>query len=235
MCNCLFKNTMKSVSVLFAFLALLVAANAKTLLGGEEAYSPNAKDEEVVFAMQSINDKYANDASRTLVKIIHATSQVVEGSIFRYTIEVTGGADGNEVCEVSVWSQPWLTDASLRYQIVDDITCRPLYSGVTQALDAIEKFLNRRWFNTYYMRIKNSPAILQVRSYGEERFKISKIEMSYTSCIKSTAFALTDISELIKDCPVEADADVEVTCSATVVKSGGPYTVESHQCEPNFA
>ncbi|KAK3732994.1 hypothetical protein RRG08_002600 [Elysia crispata] len=230
---------MKSVALLSASLALLVTVNAQGLIGGQNIFTAKVTDPEVIFALDGINDFFASQDdtnNRTFVKIVQATSQVVRGVIYRYKIEVSGGPNGNEICDVAVWSQPWLDDPSLKEQIVGGITCQAKQLlGVApneeqEALYAFEKFLNRRLFNIYYVRVKNQPDLEEESSNGEERFNFSNIEMAYTNCMKSTASALADAAALNRECPVDDDTEVQFTCSATVVKKGDSYTVKSHQC-----
>ncbi|XP_035826539.1 multicystatin [Aplysia californica] len=66
---------------------------------------------EILFAVTSINGFYAKQGDndqRTLVKVVKAQSQVVAGVLYDYTLDVKSNG-GEELCEVSVWSRPWLT------------------------------------------------------------------------------------------------------------------------------
>jgi len=80
----------------------------------------------VVFAVNAINTEFQKQGDndvRTAVKVIKATSQVVQGAMYRYTLEISGGAQ-EELCTVSVWSRPWLSESESMI-IKGKPECRP--------------------------------------------------------------------------------------------------------------
>ncbi|KAK3732996.1 hypothetical protein RRG08_002602 [Elysia crispata] len=117
---------MKSILALSASLALLFTVNASRMLEEPTEFSPNRSDPEVIFAMKCLKNFFTSQddtANRTLVKVVHATKQTVQGTLYRYQFEISGGANGNEICDISVWNRPWLPDPSLRLELAEQITC----------------------------------------------------------------------------------------------------------------
>ncbi|CAL1539408.1 unnamed protein product [Lymnaea stagnalis] len=110
--------------VLLACVPLMLAVG---IPGGQVDYQTTLTDPNVIFAVNAINEYYSKQGDnqlRTAVKLIHATSQVVSGAMFRYTIEVQVG-DKTEVCTVAVWSRPWLTGNEAT-QLHETPSCGPL-------------------------------------------------------------------------------------------------------------
>merc|ERR1711962_1805526 len=92
--------------------------------GGEMAIEASLEDPKVIFAVNGINEHFqqnGDNSLRTAVRILSATSQVVQGSIQRYEIEINGGTQP-EVCNVAVWSRPWLNSPDKL--ILQDINCK---------------------------------------------------------------------------------------------------------------
>jgi len=95
-------------------------------MGGVRPYNTNLQDPSVLFAMESINNFYAqkgDNSVRTVVSIVSATRQVVAGTLYRYKLEVTGG-EQNELCTLAVWSRPWL-GANKQNVIQGEPQCEP--------------------------------------------------------------------------------------------------------------
>jgi len=96
------------------------------MTGGQMPIDHDLQNPNVVFAVNAINSEFQKQGDndvRTAVKVIKATSQVVQGAMYRYTIEISGGAQ-EELCTVSVWSRPWLS-ASESMIIKGKPECKP--------------------------------------------------------------------------------------------------------------
>ncbi|KAK0050380.1 cystatin-like protein precursor [Biomphalaria pfeifferi] len=92
-------------------LLAVVPFISSQLVGGQVPYTTTLNDPNVLFAVKAINSFYQQQGDnnlRTGVKVVRATSQVVAGALYRFTIQVSGGST-NEDCTVVVWSRPWLS------------------------------------------------------------------------------------------------------------------------------
>merc|ERR1711874_193739 len=129
------------------FAALLLATALPmlcqgALVGGKTEIKINETDPNVMFAVTAINGFYAkqgDNENRDLVKVVKATSQVVAGTLYTLLLDVKSSG-GEELCEVTVWSRPWLSGDEAM-QVSDGPSCKPadkqqqVLAGGMQAAD----------------------------------------------------------------------------------------------------
>ncbi|KAH9512423.1 hypothetical protein Btru_039523 [Bulinus truncatus] len=110
-------------AVLLLVTLLSYTSCNNNMRGGIKPYATTLDDPYVVYAVGAINKYYktkGDNRTRTAVKVIDSSQQVVSGKIYRFTIQVTNG-QWDENCKVEVLSQPWITYGA--FQIHGDILC----------------------------------------------------------------------------------------------------------------
>nr|CAD7440070.1 unnamed protein product [Timema bartmani] len=99
---------------------LPITRQRRSLLGGKTPIDVNDPKVKTVaaFALTKLDltDSFPN--SQPHVKIVAASKQVVQGSLYHLTLELVEGGSSNEnvathVCNVSVWDRPWLNKTEL--------------------------------------------------------------------------------------------------------------------------
>jgi len=220
------------MKIILVTLALVAASHAavlgrQPLVGGVSSTTLNESSPSVIFAIKSINNYYGlqgDNSPRTLVKVVKAETQVVAGSLDHMVLEVISGKT-HEMCELKVWSRPWLTDGSAN-QVTEGPACKPFLDsnaatpmiGAPIAIDldrtdvqnaiafGMKAFNSQS--NDLYMRKATSVTKVTSQVVSGMSYHFSGVEMSATTCTKSS-------NTLLKDCQVAADADV-FTCSFTI-------------------
>ncbi|XP_037929611.1 sarcocystatin-A-like [Teleopsis dalmanni] len=100
--------------IVFAFFALFVAItyakpNDLHVIGGpKNLQGDDLKDAENTL-QNSLNKLAAGDGPNYKIEeIISASRQVVSGSLYKIKAKLVGNDSSTKVCDVKIWSQPWL-------------------------------------------------------------------------------------------------------------------------------
>ncbi|XP_059172570.1 uncharacterized protein LOC131953418 [Physella acuta] len=205
-------------------IALLVPMTLAQLGGFEPMHFLDGSDPNVQFAVKAINDFYAkqgDNAVRTFVSVLQSQSQIVAGTHYQFTLKVAT-ATQTEICQVDVWSRPWLS-GSEGLQTTKDPVCTPqakrqvLVGGpmvidsnrddVQKALDFAVTTMNAQ---ENYLYLRKAVSIAQVTSQVVSgiSFHFTGVVMASTNCDKSTTHNLNG-------CAVANDADTR-TCDFNV-------------------
>ncbi|XP_059143279.1 cystatin-C-like [Physella acuta] len=190
-----------------SIIFLAVPACLAQLPGGlQEVHGLNASDPMVQFAVQAINSFYqknGDNAARTLVNIVSAFTQVVQGELLHLNLTVTTGQQ-NELCVVKVWSRPWLPEPEGLKTSVDPV-CTPLAQPTTKkpvlvggertidlqsdevkkALSFAVKTINNQTNSLYWKKYTGiSKVTAQIVSGVSYRFY--GVRLAPTDCVKSS-------------------------------------------------
>lgn len=202
---------------------LCQGVNIRALTGAPVDATISASDPNVLFAVDAINSFYAKQgvtATRTLVDVVKAQTQVVAGTLYHLWLKVSAGGQ-TEMCEVNVWSRPWLSGDEAT-QVTQDPTCKPVTDvKVTKAPllggenqidindDSVQKALTfavdsmnaQENFMFYRKAVNVEKVTSQVVSGMAYHFR--GVHMSATNCVKNG-------NGLTHDCLVADGADTKV-------------------------
>jgi len=212
------------------FAALLLATALPmlcqgALVGGKTEIKINETDPNVMFAVTAINGFYAkqgDNENRDLVKVVKATSQVVAGTLYTLLLDVQSSG-GEELCEVTVWSRPWLSGDEAM-QVSDGPSCKPadkqqqVLAGGMQAADPdaqeVQDALSfatdamNSQENFLYLRKPTNIAKVTSQVVSGVAYHFHGVEMSATECAKGS-------NQLLSTCRVSATNNVR-TCDFDV-------------------
>jgi len=211
------------------------------LVGGLTPIKLDASDENVKFAVGAINSYYTqlgDNAQRTLVDVVKAESQVVAGTLYHLVLRVSSGGQ-SELCEVSVWSRPWLSGDEAM-QLSKDPACKaehqqPLLGGETPAdinSDEIQKALTfgvtsmNNMENSMYLRKAVATESVTKQVVSGMMYHFRGVHMAQTSCMKGT-------TTLLENCAVADDANTRM-CDFDVwwqSWSTPEYKLNNFQCK----
>ncbi|CAG5134257.1 unnamed protein product [Candidula unifasciata] len=116
------------MKILLLIATALPFITCQDIPGGKHALNVSLTDPNVVLALNAVNELYKTNGDqrlRTGVEVVSATSQIVAGVKYTYTIKVSGG-DANELCTVSILRQPWISD---KPALLGEPTCVPEKAG----------------------------------------------------------------------------------------------------------
>jgi hypothetical protein len=217
------------------------------ITGGQHVYDAQLTDPNVVFAVNGINNLFkTNGDSRPRVaeKIISATSQVVSGVIYRFQIEVSGGSS-KEVCNVAVWSRPWVAAAeqtllqgtpTCAAETVAQPQARSVVGGqqetsltdpeVQKAVTYLETRINARSNSLYYLKATSATKVTKQVVNGVI-YRFTALTFALSSCTRNDANVANAL------CPVSANALTQQTCTTEIYwnpRETPEYTVNSEDC-----
>ncbi|XP_005113397.1 uncharacterized protein LOC101852149 [Aplysia californica] len=149
--------------------------------------------------------------------------QVVSGTLYRYTIELTNG-ENKEQCDVRVWSQPWLPEGqrtvlggapkctqvkapSARSMLGAPEVVSITEEDVQSALGALEQRQTAQSNGLVYLKAVSAKKITKQVVNGLV-FSLTDVTFYGSSCSRTPTDRTT--------CSVAADASLVQTCSANI-------------------
>ncbi|XP_005113396.2 uncharacterized protein LOC101851919 [Aplysia californica] len=215
------------MKLIFVVCLILPLISGAVLTGGiNNDYTTSLDDPNVKFAVDGINSYYkglGDSTSRTAVRLVSASSQVVSGTLYRYTIELTNG-ENKEQCDVRVWSQPWLPEGqrtvlggapkctqvkapSARSMLGAPEVVSITEEDVQSALGALEQRQTAQSNGLVYLKAVSAKKITKQVVNGLV-FSLTDVTFYGSSCSRTPTDRTT--------CSVAADASLVQTCSANI-------------------
>jgi len=243
---------MKCVLLISLSLGLAAAISLGGGAGGVSDAVVDKAEEPVQFAVQAINDMYAEEGdtdTRVLVEIVKAQTQIVSGLKQYLTLHMTGGAE-DEYCYVEVVFKPWVdedTDLVKRLEVVAGPNCGtedptvPLAGGESPVTEITPRVLaalayavmqyNNRSNNIYIAKVGATPQELDITGQvvAGYIYRFSSVPLVETECQKSDDVgSVMDLAQC-----EEKDGGLQDTCDFEVYVSFGspPMSLTDMTCQ----
>jgi len=237
------------MKILLLLATALPFIYSQDMPGGQHAFEAHLTDDTVVFAVNEINNFFkanGDNKPRVADKVISATSQVVAGVIYRYKIEVHGGAT-KEICTVAVLSQPWLQKTQLQGTPSCAAEAQPkskskakaksLVGGqeattladpeVQKAVQFLETTVNAKSNSLFYLKAQSAASVTKQVVNGVI-YRFNGLKFAASDCTQN------DVKQGNKVCRVDANAAPLETCSYVVYwnpRQTPVYTINNSICE----